>query len=140
MTFLASTHYVLISISSPYILLSLVNHVLDHKRSNYTLSLHSNPVRTGNIEDEQKHGDAVEVNGNVPSVRKSHGVRLGFLDELESLHDHPNLSADSGGIEDVEEVVTKEEKPVGHGHVHQLHDVEQIAGNLDQRPARKSSR
>lgn len=130
----------IISISNPYILLSLVNHVLDHKRSNYTLSLHSTLARTRNIEDEQKHGDTIEVDGNVPSVRKSHRVRLGLLDELESLHDHPNLSADSGGVEDVEEVVTKEKKPVGHGHIHQLHDVEQIAGNLDQRPARESSR
>ena len=34
--FLASTHYVLYEKCSPYILLPLPNHVLDHKRSHYT--------------------------------------------------------------------------------------------------------
>ena len=57
-----------------------------------------------------------------------------LLDELESFHNHPHLTSNSGRVKNVEQVVAKEKKPVGHGKSQKLHKVEQIARNLNKRP------
>ena len=99
----------------------------------YSCYLHLLPTRK--IDNQQKHRNAVKVNRDIPGIRQRNRVNLRFLDKLESLYNHPHLSSNSSGVKDIEEVITKEKKPVGHGKTQKFHKVEQITRYLNKRPA-----